>query len=78
MSMYQLNPSIPVSVEHKGTGECIGWIDYGPEHDLLWGVAFDSTGEVWWVPNPMVRFIKNYSLHRNLDGNELAEGWGDE
>lgn len=61
-----LNPSIPVEVVEMGTGECIGWIDYGPEFDLIWITALDSNGEVWSVPNKDIRFIKNYSLGRNF------------
>jgi len=44
--MLQLNPSIPVYIVNKDvTGECIGWIDYSKEDDLLWIVALDNTGE---------------------------------
>jgi hypothetical protein len=71
--ILQLNPSIPVRVVKSddfpnGTGECVGWIDYGPEHDLLWMVIFDETGESWQVPNHLVRGIKNVSIGRNLRG----------
>lgn len=62
--LLQLNPPIPINVLDKGYGECHFIIDYGPEHDVLWGVALDSNGEVWWVPNKDVRFIKNYSVGR--------------
>ena len=64
--ILQLNPSIPVEVIGKGTGECVGWIDYSCEANLLWIVALDSNGEVWCVPNSDIRFIKNYSIGRNM------------
>jgi len=64
--LVQCNPSIPVEVLGKGYGETIFILDYGPEHDILWGVALDSNGEVWWVPNTRIRFIKNYSLGRTF------------
>lgn len=64
--ILQLNPSLPVEVVGKGQGECVGWIDYSKEDDLLWIVAMDKTGEVWSVPNRDIRFIKNYSIGRNL------------
>ena len=63
--MIQLNPSIPVLVVSKDvTGECVGWIDYSKEDDLLWIVALDTTGEVWIEPNNNIRLIKNYSIGR--------------
>lgn len=65
--MIQLNPSIPVNVLGKGNGEAVGWIDYSKEDDLLWVVAMDETGEVWCIPNKDLRFIKNYSIGRNLN-----------
>jgi hypothetical protein len=64
--MLQLNPSIPVEVTGKGTGEAVGWFDYGKEDDLMWLVALDSTGEAWLVPNRDIRFIKNYSIGRTF------------
>ena len=33
--MKQLSPPIPVDTP-KGKALCIGWIDYGPEHHLIW------------------------------------------
>lgn len=65
----QLHPSIPVGVNEKGSGECIGIIDYGPEHDLIWVVALDSSGEVWCTPNKEIRFLKNYSIGRHQGGS---------
>ena len=65
--ILQLNPSIPVEVIGKGSGEAIFLIDYSGEHHLMWVVALDSNGSVWTVPNPDIRFIKNYTLGRNFD-----------
>lgn len=64
MSMLQLNPTIPVWVDEKGTGHAIGWIDYSQEHHLLWIISFDETGEIWALPNTMVRLQKNISMGR--------------
>jgi hypothetical protein len=66
MSIIQLDPTIPVYVEGRGTGHAIGWIDYSQEHHLLWIVAFDNTGEVWTLPNPEVRLQINISIGRVL------------
>ena len=61
----QLNPSIPLHVLDKGDGQAIGLIDYGPEHNLIWVTALDTSGEVWCAPNPTVRFQKNWTLGRH-------------
>lgn len=73
--IVQLNPSIPVYVKSKDvTGECVGWIDYSKEDDLLWIVALDSTGEVWIEPNNNIRLLKNYSIGRICDGDTSKKG----
>lgn len=77
--ILQCNPSIPVEVIGKGTGETLFLIDYGAEWNLLWVVGLDSTGEIWTVPNSDIRLIKNYSLGRNLEDKksiEIAENEG--
>lgn len=60
---YQLRPSIPLR-SPKASGEAIACIDYGPEHNVLWCIVDDETGQLWWVPNGEVRAFKNYSLGR--------------
>lgn len=64
--ILQLNPTIPVWVKGKGDGYALGWIDYSQEHDLMWIVAFDETGEVWTIPNPEIRLTCNFSMGRTL------------
>ncbi len=63
--MIQLNPPIPLQTP-KGKGFAILVIDYSQEHDLLWVVADDLTGEIWAWPNDKVRMQENISLHRDL------------
>lgn len=48
----------------KGCG--LAWlvIDMGSEHNLLWTVAIDETGEIWTFPNPQVRALKNITMGR--------------
>lgn len=65
--LTQLDPSVPVHVIDKGSGEALFLLDYGKEDDVLWGVALDNNGEVWWVPNHQIRLLKNYSIGRNLE-----------
>lgn len=69
---YQLNPTIPLK-SPKASGECIAVIDYSSEHNLLFVIIDDETGEVWTVPNADVRGFKNYSVGRNLEVNKLTE-----
>lgn len=64
--MLQLNPQIPVFVPGKGEGYAIALIDYSQDHDLHFVIGFDSTGDIWVVPNKDVKLIKNYSLGRAL------------
>jgi hypothetical protein len=69
--ILQLSPSIPVLVTPnssgipEGKGLAIAWLDYGEDHHMLWGVAYDATGQVWWVPNPLIRLQENRSLGRD-------------
>lgn len=70
--MLQLNPMIPVSVvasdrHPSGSGQAFCLIDYSSEHNVLWGIAFDASGEIWWIENKFVRFQKNVSLGRTLN-----------
>jgi hypothetical protein len=64
MSFTQLNPAMPVSVEGKGQGYAFAVIDYGQEHNLIWVVALDASGEIWCSPNPKVRMQNNWTMGR--------------
>ena len=61
--ILQLEPTIPVTTD-KGKGFAFLLIDYGQEHNLLWIVAMDDTGEIWCVPNPDIRVQANWSMGR--------------
>ena len=61
--ILQLNPSIPVSTP-KGNGLAILIIDYSCEHNLMWTVAIDDTGEVWTFQNYDIRMQKNITMGR--------------
>jgi hypothetical protein len=39
------------------------FIDYGPEHDLIW-VCFEQDGEIWCWRNQQVRADKNTTFGR--------------
>jgi hypothetical protein len=64
--ILQLNPPIPVCVIGKGNG--LAWlvIDMGAEHNLLWTVAMDETGEIWTMDNSQIRAQKNITMGRLL------------
>lgn len=61
--LLQLNPPIPV-LTPKGRGLAHVVIDYGPEHDLLWVVFQDETGECWTFNNREVRGQQNITMNR--------------
>jgi hypothetical protein len=63
--LTQLNPTIPLRSE-RATGEAIAVIDYSIEHDLMWVIVDEKTGEIWTVPNRDVRGRENYSAGRLL------------
>lgn len=65
MTFTQLNPTIPLR-SPKASGEAVAVIDMSLEHDLMWVVIDDTTGQVWTVPNRDVRAYANYSAGRNL------------
>jgi hypothetical protein len=71
MTFTQLNPCIPVLVLDKGKGSAIAVIDYGQEHNLIWVVALDDSGEIWCTPNPRVRLQKNWTMGRNIEKHTL-------
>ena len=62
----QLNPPLPLSTP-KGRGYAVGVIDYGFEHNLLWVVALDDSGELWCVPNSEARMQPNWSAGRRTN-----------
>ena len=66
----QLNPSLPVTVEGKGKGYAFAVIDYGEEHNLVWVVALNESGEIWCSPNPTVRMQTNWTLGRSQDNKQ--------
>jgi len=61
--LLQLNPPIPV-ISPKGKGLAHAMIDYGVEHDLLWVVFQDETGECWTWNNKEIRGQVNVTMGR--------------
>jgi hypothetical protein len=65
VNLLQLQPTIPVECS-KGKGQALGWIDYGSEHDIIWIVCLDDTGQCWCERNKFVRVQNNYTMGRNV------------
>ena len=61
--IVQLNPIIPL-ITPKGKGFAHLVIDYSQEHDLMWVVFIDESGECWTFKNSEVRIVDNLSLGR--------------
>jgi hypothetical protein len=62
--IYQLDPPIPVFTD-MGAGYCVAWIDYSQEHDTIWKVCLNATGEFWDLPQSRVRGQTNISMGRH-------------
>ena len=65
MTILQLSPTIPMQTP-KGSGQAILVIDYSSEHNLIWTVIIDATGEIWSFQNPHVRGQKNVTMDRMI------------
>ena len=71
--LTQLNPTIPLETS-RGQGYALAVIDYGMEHNLLWVVALDESGEIWCVPNAEVRAQRNWTAGRRHDTGSQDTG----
>ena len=62
----QLNPTIPMIVISKDNraGEAYFVENRSQDHDKYWGIIFDDTGGVWWVPNSEVRAMFCWTVER--------------
>ncbi len=61
--IHQLNPTIPL-ITPKGKGFAHLVIDYSQEHDLMWVVFLDDSGECWTFGNKDIRIVENATLNR--------------
>ena len=69
--LTQLQPTIPL-LTPKGKGFAHFVIDYSQEHDLLWVVFLDETGECWTFSNADIRLQSNFTLNRKPEGGAAA------
>ena len=67
----QLNPPIPLETS-KGRGYAHFMIDYSQEHDLVWVVFLDETGECWTFRNSEVRIQNNFTLGRTAEPSKIV------
>jgi len=72
MSILQLNPLLPMTTP-KGDGYAWALLDYGAEHNLMWVVCIDATGEIWTFQNPQVRGQKNITMGRLMVQNSAQK-----
>jgi hypothetical protein len=61
--IHQLTPTIPL-ITPKGKGFAHLVIDYSQEHDLMWVVFLDDSGECWTFGNKDIRIVENATLNR--------------
>jgi len=61
--MLRLDPPIPLDTP-RGKGFAHVLIDYSQEHDLMWVIFLDESGECWTFLNKEVRLQKNLSFGR--------------
>jgi len=73
--MLQLNPPLPLTTP-RGKGFAHFLIDYSQEHDLLWVVFLDDTGESWTFNNREIRLQSNITMGR--PNNSTKEGYDKE
>lgn len=72
-NILQLDPMIPVYVpSRKCEGYAFALINYSQEHHVIYGVALDGSGEVWWLANPEIRFCINRTMGRELHDEKSA------
>lgn len=69
--ILQLNPPIPLNTP-RGEGLAHLVTDYGPEHDLMWTVFINETGECWTYSNREVRAVKNITMGRTLEKEKIS------
>ena len=69
--ILQINPPMPLTTP-KGNGLAHFMIDMGAEHNLLWVVFQDDTGECWTWPNREIRAQKNISMGRTFADQMLS------
>jgi hypothetical protein len=65
--MIRLTPPIPINCP-KGPGQALFVTDYSTEHNLVWTIAIDETGEIWQYQNPLVRMQSNITMGREIEG----------
>jgi hypothetical protein len=72
MTTIRLDPPIPM-ISPKGT--CLAHFlkDYGVEHDDVWVVFQDDTGECWSWQNRLMRAQKNITMGRIINDKKSVD-----
>jgi hypothetical protein len=66
--LLQLNPPLPFVTDDGRKVTALLVLDYGPDWDSLFLVAFDDDRTLWWLPNSRLRAVVNVSLGRTDQG----------
>ena len=56
----------------KGEGYAIAMIDYSQDHNILWVIAINDSGEIWTYPNDKVRAMKNITMARLIADKDVT------
>ena len=62
-TITRIDPPLPLDTP-RGKGAAHFLMDYSTEHDLIWIVFIDETGECWNFRNPEIRLQKNLTFGR--------------
>ena len=70
MEFHEPRSPWPVTVTSKDNAKGRVYLVYDPGHDehAIFMVVMDDSREVWWVPNPEIRFQSNWTFGRRSKG----------
>src|SRR5262245_43262143 len=74
LMISQIEPPLPLRTT-RGGGLALFLIDYGLEHNLVWVVMLDESGELWCLDNTEVRGYANatFRASRGPDPSRAAQ-----
>lgn len=72
--ILQLNPPLPFETP-KGSGFAHFLIDNGIEHQNVWIVFLNDTGECWCFENPDIRMSHNLTIGRQKQDYIWRSKW---
>lgn len=73
MTIERIDPPLPF-ITPKGKGLAHFVIDYGIEHNLIWIVFMNETGECWCFQNDQIRMDINLTFNRSSTSEIKTKG----